>query len=291
MVRPRLRVKLPPAIEAGARATYVGVGMVTVPLRLQPSFLMVGASRSGTTSLFRALSGHPSVVRPAVNKGVRYFDLNYAHGHAWYAGHFPLRAAAQLAARPGSGPVITFEASGYYLFHPSCPPRIARDLPGVKIVVMLRDPVERAYSAWKHESARGFEWEPFERSLQLEGFRLHGELERIERDPTYESFCHRHHSHRSRGEYIDQIERYLQHIPRKDVHVIVSEEFFRHPARVFAALLDFLELPQHRPERFEQHNARPSEPMPRSARRLLENHYLPYNHRLEELLQRPLPWG
>jgi hypothetical protein len=284
-----VRHKVPQPLHTVAQRAYVGAGELTSAARLPPDFIVVGASRSGTTSLFRALSAHPDVLRPAVNKGVRYFDLNYGRPWRWYLGHFPLR---MTASRRGAHVrrALCFEASGYYLFHPFTAERIARHLPDVRIVAMLRDPVERAFSGWKHESARGFEWEPFERALELEGDRLLGEVDRMALDVTYRSFCHWHHSHRSRGEYADQLRRLLAVIPRERVHVIPSEAFFAQPEREYRALLGFLGLPAHEPASFERHNARPSAAMPASIRRALAHHYADGNQELESLVGRPLDW-
>ena len=163
------------------------MGTATAPLRLQPGFIMIGAQRCGTTSLFRALMAHPQVVRPAFHKGINFFDLNYYRGLTWYRGHFPVARVAQAATARHGGP-MTFEASGYYMYHPFAMERLARDLPRVKLVVMLRDPVERAFSAYKHEYARGYEWESFEKALELEDERLIGEIDRMRADPAYESF-------------------------------------------------------------------------------------------------------
>ena len=102
---------------------------------------------------------------------------------------------------------MTFESSPYYMFHPLAAGRIARDLPGVKLLVLVRDPVERAYSAHAHELARGFETEPFERALELEDERLGGEAERITADPAYLSHSQQHHAYVARGQYADQLER------------------------------------------------------------------------------------
>ena len=91
---------------------------------------------------------------------------------------------AQAATARHGGP-MSFEASGYYMYHPFAMERLARDMPGVKLVVMLRDPVERAFSAYKHEYARGYEWESFEKALELEDERLVGEIDRMRADrPT-----------------------------------------------------------------------------------------------------------
>lgn len=282
-----VRAVVPQRWHGAAQDAYVGLGRVTARFRMAPSFVIVGASRSGTTSLFRALTTHPLVRRPTVNKGIRYFDLNYYRPTAWYYGHFPMRPTAR--GRRGAEPV-TFEASGYYLFHPFAVERLAREIPEVRIVAMLRDPIERAFSAWKHESARGFEWETFPRALELEDERLLGEADRMRRDPTYESFTHRHLSHRHRGEYAEQLERVYSVFPRSQVHVLESERFFMTPESEYRALLEFLGLPPCLPDRFEQHNARPSAAMPSEARAMLAEHYSSHDDRLAELLGYRTGW-
>ena len=135
---------------------------------------------------------------------------------------------------------MVFEASGYYVYHPFALERIAHDMPSVKLVVMLRDPVERAFSAYKHELARGFERESFEKALELEDSRLAGEIDRMQADPRYESVAHRHHSYRRRGHYAEQLERTFRLFPREQVHVIDSEAFFAEPASEYERVLAFL---------------------------------------------------
>ena len=132
---------------------------------------MIGTQRGGTTSLYRHLVAHPQVESATPSKGVHYFDKEPDKSLNWYRAHFPL-------ARDG-GP-ISGEGSPYYLFHPLVPARVAEALPDVRVIAMLRDPVERAYSAYKQEYARGFEdAETFERALELEPERLDGEEERM----------------------------------------------------------------------------------------------------------------
>jgi hypothetical protein len=250
---------------------------------------MVGAQRCGTTSLFRALMDHPQVARPTVYKGVNYFDLNYFRGWDWYLGHFPVSRTLAWRTR-GVGPPSVFEASGYYLYHPFAIERMSRDLPAAKIVIMLRDPVERAYSAYQHEYARGFEWEQFSTALDLEGDRLVGELDRMRRDPAYESFAHRHHSYLHRGHYADQLERVLRHYPTDQVHVVMSEEFFADPQRVFSSLSTFLGLEQPTASRFDRYNAQPRSDLDEATRARLTAYYEPHDRRLAELLGRQLAW-
>ena len=279
-----------PLWHIGQRA-YRCVAAPTARLRLEPGFILIGAQRCGTTSLFRALRAHPQLVRPLFHKGVNYFDLNYYRGAAWYRSHFPVaEIARRKVARYGGAPVA-FEASGYYLYHPFALQRLAKDLPGIMLVAMVRNPVERAYSAYKHEYARGFEKESFERALELEDERLVGEIERMRDDPTYESFSHRHHSYRHRGQYAEQFERAFALFPRDHVYVIDSEAFFKQPVEEYRRLLEFLGLHPYEFRGFAQHNARPGTPMEPRTRRLLEEHYAPHDDRLAGLLGRPLHWS
>ena len=186
---------LPPAARGAVHAVSVNAGRLTHQARMLPGFLIVGAQRCGTTSMYRTLSQHPAILKAVLHKGVHYFDTRYDHGLAWYQGHFPLRARAAAARRATGDTPLTFESSPYYLFHPLAGQRIAADLPGVKLLVLVRDPVERAYSA--HELARGFETEPFERALDLEDQRLAGQAEKIIADPGYHSHGHQHHAYRA----------------------------------------------------------------------------------------------
>jgi hypothetical protein len=261
-LRRRARSAAPPRVQGLARGVVCTVGRATAGARMLPEFLVVGAQRCGTTTLYRLLADHPSVVRPAFSKGIGYFDVHYRRGWSWYRGHFPVAAVAALRAqRP-----VTFESSGYYLYHPLAAGRIGADLPGVRAVVCVRDPVERAYSAHRHELARGFETEPFERALELEPQRLAGEEERLRSDPAYQSFGHRHHSYLARGRYAGQIERFRQALGPDRVLVVDADRFFAEPYPAFAEIQDWLGLPAWRPERVEKLNARPREPMPAALR-------------------------
>lgn len=257
---------LPQALQRLGQSSSVMFGQATGPLRMTPGFLICGAQRCGTTSMYRTLSQHPSILKAVLHKGVHYFDTDYRRGPNWYRAHFPLRASAARVKRATGDAPMTFESSPYYLFHPLAQERIAKDLPGVRVIVLLRDPVERAYSAHTHESARGYETEPFERALELEDERLAGEAERIVADPTYNSFSHQHHGYLHRGRYIEQVRRMESAIGRDRMHVVDAEDFFTDPKPVWTEVVRFLGLPDSPVPVFEQHNARPRSPMSDSLR-------------------------
>jgi Sulfotransferase domain len=265
-------------------------GRPTRRARMLPSFLIVGAERCGTTSMYHVLKQHPAVFSTVLRKQeVHFFDVTYDRGLSWYQGLFPLAASARLAARGAGTAPVAFEASPYYMFHPLAPERIHRDLPGVRLLVLLRDPVERAYSAHANHVGHGLESESFERALELEESRLAGEAERIVADPSYNSYSHRHHSYRSRGHYIDQLEQLERVFGRERILVIDSDDFFADPGPAYDQVLGFLGLPSFTPA-FTPQNARPRAPMPEHVRDELQEHYRPYDERLTAWLGREPSW-
>ncbi len=255
-----------------------------------PAFLIVGGQRCGTTSMYRALSQHPGVLKAVYHKGVHYFDVAYTHTLRWYRGHFPLKAQARRIERTTGITPMTFESSPYYMFHPLAPERIAADLSDVRLLALVRDPVTRAFSAHSHELARGYEDQPFEAALEMENARLEGEVERIVSDPAYVSHSHRHHAYRARGEYIDQLERLEQLFGRDRVHVVDSDEFFARPEPVYDGVLEFLKSPNRGYPPFEVHNARTRPPMPKSVADALDAHFEPFDARLAKWLGRDPSW-
>jgi hypothetical protein len=269
-----------------------GAGRATWAARTLPSFLVMGAQRCGTTSLYRALAAHPLLLKPVLHKGVHYFDVGYAHGMTWYQGHFPLRAGAAVLARRHGVAAQAFESSPYYLFHPLAGERIAADLPGVRLIVLVRDPVERALSAHAHELARGFEREAcFECAIDLEEERLAGAEESLRALPYSAHHAHRHHAYLARGRYAEQLERLEPLFGRGRILVLDSHRFFAEPERVYDRVLEFLGVPHLGYPAFERHNGRerPAQ-LPGSVRRRLSDHFEEFDGRLVRWLGGEPSW-
>jgi hypothetical protein len=283
--------KLPDPVKRLVHAGTRTYGRITAERRMLPSFLICGGQRCGTTSMYRALARHPAIIKAVLHKGVHYFDVGYARGSRWYRGHFPtLRAAARIEAELGVR-AQTFESSPYYMYHPHAVARIAADLPDVRLIVLVRDPVVRAYSQHAHEVARGFESETsFARALALEEVRLRGVRERILLDPDHYSFAHQHHAYRERGEYVDHLERLAGAVGRDRIHVVDSERFFAEPEPVYDGVLSFLGLPHLGYPPFERHNARPRPPLDPVLHDRLTAHFAPYDDRLAAWLGREPSW-
>ena len=240
--------------------------------------------------MFQTLRRHPGVIRPTLRKGVHYFDTAYQHDLRWYFAQFPFTAQAAWRGRRTGITPITYESSPYYLFHPLAAGRIARDLPGIKIMILLRDPVERAYSAHTHETARGYETEPFERALELEDQRLAGQEARLIAEPHYISHAHQHQAYVHRGFYIDQVERMVGQVGRDNVHLVDSDDFWSDPEPVWNTVLDFLGLPPETGREFRRHNARPRSDMPASLRARLTERFADTDERLAHFWGRTPSW-
>ncbi len=280
------------AVKRSALSVSRTTGRVTSGARILPSFLIIGAQRCGTTSLYRALACHPLLLKPVLHKGVHYFDAAYWRGPAWYRAHFPLRVGAALLARRHGTGAQAFESSPYYLFHPLAGERVAADLPGVKLIVLVRDPVERACSAHAHELARGFASESsLERALELEEGRLAGAEESLRARPHSAHHSHRHHAYLARGRYAEQLDRLEPLFGRERILVLDSHRFFAEPERVYDRVLDFLRVPRLGHPAFERHNGRPlPRPLPDAVRRRLRDHFEPYDTRLVSWLGGDPSW-
>jgi Sulfotransferase domain len=211
----------------------------TTRFREQPTFLILGAQRCGTTFLYECLRAQRGVMG-AREKEVHFFDLEFHRGLGWYRSHFPVSVGVRARAAAGTSPVAVGEASPYYLFHPDVPRRVERCLPEARFIVLVRDPVDRAYSHYRHERALGHEKLTFEEALEAEERRLAGEELRLLSDERYVSFAHRHFSYFARGHYAVQLRRWLDRFPRGRFMVLASETLFSDPLSTVPRVLRFL---------------------------------------------------
>jgi hypothetical protein len=262
----------------------------TARWRVLPDYLIIGAQRSGTTSLQGVLMAHPAIKAPRLMKGVHFFDTAYTKGLSWYRSNFHTAAWQMVRERLGSRRIVTGEASPYYLFHPAAPQRIRSDLPAAKLIVLLRDPVERTISHYKHEVRLGYETLPLSEALEREAERLAGEEEKICADPGYVSFSHQHFSYASRSLYAGQLRRVYDLFPADQVLVLQSEPLFAEPQVWFPHVLDFLGAAPWSPGTFPRLNPTPAVPVDPAIRTSLADRFAGPNARLFELLGREFSW-
>ena len=234
---------------------------------------------------------------PAGDKEVRFFDNNFAMGAAWYRGRLLGDARdgtrRSMFARPirAIGRKLLGEATPYYLFHPAVPDRVKATSPEVKLIVLLRDPVARAYSQYQHSVARGHEPLTFEDALDAEPHRLAGEEEKLLADPMYTSFSHRHHSYCSRGVYVDQLVRWMERFAPERFLIISSEDLFADPRTELGRVFDHLELQPYELDSYPRLNVSAHGPrVSDQTNERLRTFFRPHNERLYVLLGRDFGW-
>ena len=262
---------------------------LTAPWRLWPDFLILGAQRGGTTSLFRYLEQHPDVLA-STRKELHYFDYQFERGPLWYRGHFPLASRRAAHLRSGRPLLLTGEATPYYLACPQAPRRAAATVPGARLVALLRNPIDRAWSHYRMAKWQGRETLSFEAAIDAEPQRLAGEYEKLCADDTYYSAPYHQQSYLTRGLYLRQIQDWLRHYPREQLLLLVSEDFYRDPAAVFSRLCRFLGLPEWQPAEFKKFNEQSDKPLPAPLRQRLRDEFRTPNAALADFLGGSLAW-
>jgi hypothetical protein len=244
----------------------------TAHLRQPPDFIIIGTQRGGTTSLYRYLAAHPEIGQ-ASRKEVHYFDRYYENGHDWYLAHFPERGEYRLVG----------EASPYYVFHPEVPERILATVPRAKFILLLRNPVDRAYSQYQMKAERGLETLPFAEAIEREPERL-----AATDDPLAPAW--RHHSYLARGVYVDQIKRWFEYFPRDQFLIIKSEDFYAEPVQILHHTQAFLGVASHSPAALKVYHQAEYAEMDPLMRQRLADYFAPHNHQLYDLLGRDFRW-
>jgi Sulfotransferase domain len=247
-----------------------------------PNFIIIGAQKGGTTSLYVYLTQHPQIA-PATQKEIHYFDLQFDKGAEWYYAQFPT-----LEER---GSKLTGESSPYYIFCPHVPQRIYDLCPDVKLIVLLRNPVDRAISHYYHYKLRiDHESLSFEEAIAREPERLKGELEKLLADPSYYSFEYQHHSYLARGIYADQLPAWFKLFPKSQILILKSEDLYANPCETYNTVLEFLNLPPHQLGAYEKYNATEYPRISETVYQQLKAYFKPHNQRLAEMLDRDFGW-
>lgn len=226
-----VRTRIPLDVRHRIAQGRVSARTPTGTWRRLPDLLVIGAQRSGTSTLYRHLGRHPDVA-PSLRKEVEYFSRRYWRGERWYRAHFALAAGRRRTC---------FEATPDYLFHPLAATRAAAVVPDARLVVMLRDPVVRAWSHYHHMVDLGYEDLDFEAAVAAERARCADDLARLS-DEAHDPVSLLRYSYVGRGHYAEQLARWLAVFPRERLLVVRSEDFFGDPSTSFRRIVDFVGL-------------------------------------------------
>lgn len=246
---------------------------MTRQLRL-PDAIIIGAQRSGTTSLYNWLMGQPGVwdsKEPKREIGYYCFDHNFSQGREWYAANF--------ATAPRDQAII--EKSPVYLDHPLTPVRIKRSGHQAKFIVLLRNPVDRAYSHYWKAKAKCFDSSPtFEEALENSAYLIE---EQGDSGSYYLSARHVL-SYIERGMYSRHLWAWFGRFPRDRFLILRSEDVFAHPKDAIKEACAFIGVAYSPPKKLRRFQRLQYPPMAPDTRQMLELEFAPHNAALAALL-------
>ncbi len=231
-------------------------GYIQNSKRQTPNFLIVGTQKGGTSSLFFYLKFHPEIIRP-IKKEIHFFNIHYGKGLAWYKAHFPLRSKNH----------ITGEASPDYMFHPETPQRVKDLNPEMKIIFLLRNPIDRAYSAYQMN--RRMKIDPRESFEEAIDFELSN------RDSIGNQYNYERHNYfyLERGLYGRQLNNWLLTFTKDQILVIKSEDFFQKTETELKRVYRFLNIDSVLPNRLTPMNVGKYPPLSENVYNTLVDFY------------------
>ena len=248
-----------------------------LPLRALPDFVIIGTAKAGTTSLYSLVAQHPEIV-PAIRKEVNYFQLHYGLDSPWYRSHFPTKASRFFSRISGRN-LLTGEASPTYLFYPLAPGRMKEIMPDVKLIMILRNPVDRAHSQHQMKVRDKIEPLSFEEATETEEKRCAA---------NKGNFLH--YSYLARGLYAEQLENWFSHYDRDRFLILAYEDFRNDRQRSLDQVFEFLGVRPFQPEKPRDLNVGDYPAMNEDTRRRLVKYFKPHNAKLSKLLQRSFDW-
>jgi len=256
-----------------------------------PNFLMIGVLKSGTTSLYEYLIKHPSVFSCLV-KEPHYFNKHYFdRSIEWYKFCFPTNWTKYYTKNIQKKKFLTGEASATYYYSPHVPKRVKQLIPNTKFILVLRNPVERAYSMYSKMVYHKLEKLSFDEDIEKENERISNEFQKMIEDETYFSEVYFQHAYLDQGVYVNKIKNWLEYFPIEQFLFINNDNLLRTPDIVYQKVLDFLELPKWRPEKFGKYNVFEKSEMNSETRKKLVEFFKPHNEELYKLLGVNYNWN
>ncbi|MEG4027523.1 MULTISPECIES: tetratricopeptide repeat protein [unclassified Microcoleus] len=238
-----------------------------------PNFIIIGSQRCGTTSLYTYLAQHPQILTP-IKKEMDFFSWHFDRGIDWYLAHFP--------PMPPGEEFVTGEASPSYFDYREAPERLYSAFPEAKLIVLLRNPVDRAISQFYRLTDLNWEARSLDRVIS-------DEIERLNQNPEY-IIGEEPGNYLARGRYIEFIKNWLAFFPQEQLLIVKSEDFYAGAATIVQQVLEFLELPEYQLSEYQNANPGSYQPVTPSVRAWLRDYFRPYNQQLEEYLGRKLDW-
>ena len=259
---------------------------LTGPIRSLPDFIIIGTVRSGSTSLYHNICQHPCVLSASYDE-LGFFDSNFHLGLNWYRSLFPTLFSKWLVKRKKQF-AITGEDTPFYIWSPLVANRILKILPNIKLIVLFRNPVDRAYSNYHLGVREGSENLSFEDAIQFEldslkNFEIESEDD-IKKYTISRSYI-------VKGFYADQLKIWLKLFKSKQLFITSTEDFESNANNTLNKIYDFLEIPQINLKNLEKHKVASYPPMKDETRKFLVDLYKIHNEELFRMISKEFDWN
>ena len=287
-LRPRLRKY--PTIHQSFISIHRGYCKMTGFLHVLPDFYIIGGQKCGTASLYTYLLQHPSV-EPSISKEPSYFDRYYDRGDDWFKVCFPFKFHKFFFEKIKKIKFLTGEASVRYLDHPFTPERLKKITPNAKFIVLLRNPIDRAFSQYTRVSGNNRDSLSFEDAIEKEDERTIPDFKKMMEDETYWPEKYFTWSYKNRGIYLNSLKRWTSVFPKERFLIIESGELFKNTSKVYKDVLEFLDLPEWELTEYRTIGAAQyKNKMEQETRKKLIEFFKPHNEKLYEFLGRKFDW-
>ena len=260
---------------------------LTASSRALPDFIVIGAVRCGTTSLYQNICEHPYVLA-AKQDEIGFFDSNYHLGIDWYKSFFPKNSQLQKLKKK-KGFAITGEDTPFYFWDKLANERIFQLIPNCRLIAILRNPVDRAYSNYQLSIRNGSEKFSFEIAINIEKEVLDNEGIHTSNQIDLNKFS-QPRSNLVKGWYYEQLKLWLDKFPEEQILVISTEELETNPQKTMNKVFQFLKLPEHNLKKFQKLKSSQYGPMDSKVRHDLSNYFKPKNEKLFSLIGEKFSW-
>ena len=259
---------------------------LTSSFRVLPNFFVIGPGRTGTTSLYHYLYQHPCIIKSAYDE-LGFFDDNFHLGLNWYRSLFPTKFT-QKKVESKYKKFLTYDVTPQLIRRPWTARRISSYFPNAKLIVVLRNPVDKTYSHYYLSTMESNEKRSFEEIItkEIEEFQ---KTKYEDKDDFYFSTVVEG-SYLARSFYQEQLEIWFKLFPKKQILIIKSEDLSNKTSEVLQNIFNFLMLPEYKIKNVSKHRVSDYSEMNSSTRKTLVEFFKPYNKKLYEFLDRDFGW-
>jgi len=259
---------------------------ITGPLRVLPDFIIIGSMKCGTTSLYYDICEHPCA-SPAAYDEIGFFDSNFHLGLNWYRSMFPTKRRIEDIRRK-EGVAITGEDTPFYFWNPVAAKRIQKLLPNIKLITILRNPIDRAYSEYQDLVSSESNSPSFETFIENE-INTRRKDSSLITEENFEIFNQKN-SYLLKGIYVDQLKIWAGLFPKEQIFTLSTENLNSEPITALESVFQYLNLPDYKIKNIQRQKQKKYVPMNSQTRKILVEFFKPHNERLFKFIGKKFDW-